>query len=74
MRLWPAWKVTLLVFLGAMGILLAIAGATSGDDEDPRKAGERIGKKYGAIVILAPVAAYIIQKTRIDSANRDARK
>jgi hypothetical protein len=67
----PAWKVSLLSFLFTFLVLLVISGvyaATSG--KDPNKAGEEMGEKLAIFVILAPLVGYIVQKTRLDSANK----
>lgn len=67
--LWPAWKVTLLSVLLCFGVIMAIAGL-GGDGESPERAGERAGQKYAWLLFTAPVVAYIVQKTRVDSWNR----
>ncbi len=66
-QLWPAWKVSLLTFFLAVGVIAALGAATMSDGVDPEKAGERAGAKYAWIAILGPVVAYIVQKVRIDN-------
>ncbi len=72
-KLWAGWKVALLWF-GVSFVSLIVIGMIIGGlgAKDPEKAGEELGRKFGIVVVLAPVAAYIIQKARIDHANRPA--
>ena len=72
-KLWAAWKVALLWLGFAFVVLFAIGFAVAGSGaKDPEAAGEKIGRTWGIVVVLAPIAAYIIQKMRIDHANRPA--
>ena len=70
-KLWAGWKVALLwlgiavVGLFVIGVVVAASG-----EKDPHAAGERIGRTWGVAVFLAPIVAYIIQKMRLDHANR----
>ena len=65
--LWPAWKVTLLSVVFSFAVVMAIAAAIGGD---PESAGERAGYQFGWIIFAVPLAAYIVQKFRIDNWNR----
>jgi hypothetical protein len=68
--LWPAWKVTLLALLMSLAVIMAIAGFSGSSSDSPERAGERAGQKFGWLMLTAPLAAYIVQKLRIDNWNR----
>jgi hypothetical protein len=66
-QLQPAWKVALKTLLAVMVPLMVIAGVMGAShDGNP----ENMGQKAAPLVLLAPIVAYIIQKTRIDSSPR----
>ena len=66
-QLKPAWKVALQTLLVVMIPVMVIGGVMGGmHDGDPGK----LGQKAAPFALIAPVIAYIIQKTRIDSAKR----
>ena len=63
----PAWKVALQVLLVIMIPVMVIGGVMGGmHDGDPGK----VGQQAAPFAVIAPVIAYIVQKTRIDSAKR----
>jgi len=69
---WAGWFVAILALVAAFVIVMILAGVTGGSN--PEKAGEAAGRKFGWIVLLLPLVAYIIQKVRLDSwkaANED---
>ena len=69
--LWPAWKAAL-VWGIAVFVLFAVGAAVFADGYrgDAFEQGQQFGQKYALIVVLTPVIAYIVQKTRIDSDRR----
>lgn len=64
---WPAWKVAVVAAVVAFAGLV-VAGIASGgmSSGNPHRAGEAFGRKYGWIVLVAPLVGYIVQKWRID--------
>ncbi len=73
-QLWAGWKVALLwlgIGLGVLGVVAGVVGAmtTTGD---PEAVGEEIGTMFAVPTVAAPIIAYIVQKMRIDHANRPA--
>ena len=69
--LMSAWKTALLALLGAFAVLLVISFSLGQDPNlTPRESGRKFGRQFGGFVIFAPIVAYIVQKSRIDSANR----
>ncbi len=61
-KLWAAWKVALL-WLGVALVAMFGGGFLAGWSEE-------LGRKYGAVLIIAPGVAYVLQKMRLDHASR----
>jgi VIT1/CCC1 family predicted Fe2+/Mn2+ transporter len=68
----PAWKVALWTLLASFGIMMALvfviaATSASGNRREVRR---KIAQQSSPFLIFAPLVAYVVQKSRIDSAKR----
>jgi hypothetical protein len=67
----PAWKVAGGAFLLLFTIVAVIGGVLGAMHHGhPGQAGHEVAQVAAPIVLLVPLVAYIVQKTRIDSKNR----
>ena len=74
---WAGWFVAILAVVAAFVIVMILAAVLGSPDGDPEKAGEQVGRRFGWILLLLPLVAYIVQKVRIDNwkaANEKVRK